>query len=224
MSNFEQNKIFAAILVAGIVAMLSGFVAKKISHPHDLHEDAVFVEGGVVDVSVAAAPEVPEPILHLIAEADIATGQKLSRACAACHSFDQGGPNKIGPNMWDTVGNKKGHIDGFSYSDALLEKGGQWDYLSLNKFLWKPKSYIPGTKMNYVGLRKPEDRAAMIAWLRTLAASPAPLPSESQIAAELAELSPPEPEIEEVIEDVAEDAAAEEPSAGEPSEDASKPE
>lgn len=204
MSDFEKNKIFAAVLIAGIAAYLAAFVGDKLVYPEKLKEDAVFVEGGPVE-TVAAAVQMPDPILHLIATADVARGEKLSKACAACHSFDQGGPNKVGPNMWAVVNADKGHIDGFAYSDALLETGGSWNYLSLNKFLWKPKSYIPGTKMNYLGIRKPEDRAAMIAWLRTLDSNPAPLPTEAEIAAEKAELAPPEPEPEvEELDDVIE--------------------
>lgn len=192
MSSFELNKIFAAILVAGIVAMLAGFVAEKLVHPHVPDQHAVEIEGAdlsVVGGSVKAA--LPDPVLHLIASADIAKGEKLSKACAACHSFDKGGPSKVGPNLWNSVGVPKAGKN-FAYSDALRELGGAWSYLDLNKFLWKPKKYLPGTKMNYVGLKKPEDRAAMIAWLRTLSASPDPLPSASEIAAEAAELAPPE--------------------------------
>jgi len=192
MSNFEFNKIFAAILIAGIAAMFSGFVANKLVHPEKLEKDAVEIEGGAIASSGPAKPKGPEPVLHMIASADIARGEKLSRACAACHSFDNGGVNKVGPNLWATVNAKKGHISGFAYSDELLATGGKWTYESLNKFLYKPKAYAPGTKMNYIGMKKPEDRAAMIAWLRTLAPSAAPLPSEAQIAAEAAELSPVE--------------------------------
>ena len=88
-------------------------------------------------------------------------------------------------------------MSSFSYSDALVAKGGSWNYDSLNKFLYKPKAYIDGTKMNYVGLKKPEDRAAMIAWLRTLGSSSYALPSEADIAAEKAELAPEPEETEE---------------------------
>ncbi|MFP4313047.1 MAG: c-type cytochrome [Alphaproteobacteria bacterium] len=205
MTGPESNKIFAAILIAGITAYLAAFVADKLIHPETtLETDAVAIEGGEVASAGPAQKAGPEPIMHLIATADIARGEKLSKACAACHSFDQGGPNKIGPNMWGVVGDEKGHIKDFVYSEALLEKGGDWNYDSLNKFLWKPKSYIPGTKMNYVGIKKPEDRAAMIAWLRTLGSSSYPLPSEADIAAEKAELDP-EPE---VAEDEAVDGAA----------------
>jgi cytochrome c len=192
--NLEFNKIFAALLVAGIAASSASFVSEQIMHPHELEADAVPIEGvESVAGAISSGPDLPEPIMHLIATADVARGEKLSKACAACHSFDKGGANRIGPNLWGAAGNSKGVHAGFSYSDALLEKGGSWSYDSLNRFLYKPKDYISGTKMNYIGLKKPEDRAAMIAWLRTLSDSPMGLPSETQIAAERAELAP-EPE------------------------------
>lgn len=189
-NNLESNKIFAAVLVAGITAMLSGFVAKKLVHPHDLEKDAVPLEGAAVISSGAPKVALPDPILDLIATADIAKGQKLSKACAACHSFDKGGPSKVGPNLWNVVNEPKGGKAGFSYSAALIEAGGAWDYDSLNYFLWKPKKYMPGTKMNYIGLKKPADRAAMIAWLRTLSSAPAGLPTDAEIAAEKIKLAP----------------------------------
>lgn len=193
MGGLEFNKIFAALLIAGIVASLSGFIAKKLVQPEELEENAFKIEiaeaGGT-----GAAPKVqlPDPILDLIAEADVARGQKLSKTCAACHVFDKGGPNGVGPNLWNTVGKTKQHAANFSYSGALAANGGPvWTYAELNHFLWKPKKYAPGTKMNFIGVKKPEDRAALIAWLRTLADSPAPLPSQAEIDAEQVALAPP---------------------------------
>lgn len=167
--NLENNKIFAAVLVAGIVAMLTGFISDKVVHSEDLAEDAYPVE--VPDTPVAGAsqpPQGPEPIAALIAGADMAKGEKLAKACMACHSFDNGGPNKIGPNLWDIYGADKGKKAGFAYSDAMMAHGGEWDIESLNSFLWKPKKYIPGTKMNYIGMKKAEDRAAMVKYLQSL--------------------------------------------------------
>lgn len=209
MGGMEFNKIFAAILVAGIIASLSGFVAGILVHPHDLEEDAYQVEG--IDGGAGGGPAkvaMAEPILALIAAADVARGEKLSKACAACHSFDKGGPGGVGPNLWNVVGGAKNHMPGFAYSGALEAQGGAtWTYAEMNKFLWKPKAYAPGTKMNYIGVKKPEDRAALVAWLRTKADSPKPLPSDSEIAAEQAELAPPEVAAE------AEEASATEPAA-----------
>jgi cytochrome c len=146
--NLENNKIFAAVLIAGIVAMLSGFIANKVIHSEELAEDAYPVE--VVEVAAGgapAAPQGPDPIAELIAGADMAKGEKLSKACMACHSFDKGGPNKIGPNLWGIYNDKIAHLDNYAYSDAMANFGGQWDIEALNAFLWKPKKYMPGTKM-----------------------------------------------------------------------------
>ncbi|HCQ70698.1 MAG: cytochrome c family protein [Alphaproteobacteria bacterium] len=182
MFNFE--KLFAALLVAGITAMLSGFVADIFVHPHEIEKDAVTIDGAAIASTGPTKKAGPDPVLALLSEADVARGAKLSKACAACHSFDQGGVNKVGPNLWNIVNKAKGSHAGFSYSSAITEAGGSWDYDALNHFLYKPKAYISGTKMNYAGLKKTEDRAAMIAWLRTLSASPAALPGAAEIAAE----------------------------------------
>ncbi len=204
MGGIEFNKIFAAILIAGITAMFAGFLAEKFVHAEKLEENAFKIEGVEV-AGVAPKADLAEPILALLADADVARGQKISKACAACHSFDQGGANGVGPNMYQIVAKKKQSVPGFSYSGALNQNGEEiWTYEALNKFLWKPKNYAPGTKMNYIGLRKPEDRAAIIAWLRTLSPSLQPLPTEQQILAEQAELAPPEDEAAEELLDAVE--------------------
>jgi cytochrome c len=186
MSNdLEFNKIFAAILVAGVVAGLTGFVAKKIVHPEMLHEDAVPIEGVAADAgSGAAAEATAEPILALLATANVEAGAKVAKKCAACHSFDASNTNMTGPSLHNIVGRAKGHMSGFAYSDGMMAMGTNWSYENLNKFLWKPKAYVAGTKMNFVGLKDPQERADLIAWLRTQDDSPEPLPTEAEIAAE----------------------------------------
>lgn len=188
MDSFEFNKIFAALLVAGITAMLAGFIAEQLMHPHELEKNAVEIDAGIIGSAVAATAEGPEPIAALLASADIERGQKLSKACAACHSFDKGGVNKVGPNLWDVVGGKKGHMNDFAYSDALLAHGGLWSFDELNHFLWKPKKLIDGTKMNFIGIKKPEDRAALIAWLTSLSDKPMAFPVVE--ASDVAETAP----------------------------------
>ncbi len=196
MNNLENNKIFAAILVAGIVAMLCGFVARTLVAPEHMEQDAVSVEAAAGPVSGGgAAVAAPEPILALLATADTAKGEKVHKVCTACHSFDKGGADGVGPNLWNIVGNKKHHIAGFAYSGELIKVGnGTWTYDDLNHFLWKPKDYAPGTKMSFIGVKKPEDRAALIAWLRTLSDSPAALPSQADIDKEAAAAAPPKTE------------------------------
>ena len=194
MSSFEFNKIFAALLCALLTVWLAWFGSYLFVHPKDLEKDAVTIEGAEDDHGgggEAAGPALPEPIMHLIATADIEKGAKLSKACAACHAFEKGGATKQGPALWGVIGHAKGTHEGFDYSEGMKTKGGVWDYASLNEFLWKPKKYIEGTKMNFIGLKKPEDRAAMIAWLRQQSDSQAALPTEAEIAAEAAALAPP---------------------------------
>ncbi|MEZ5813901.1 MAG: cytochrome c family protein [Alphaproteobacteria bacterium] len=194
MDSMEKNKIFAAVLVAGITAMFAGFIAERVVHPEVPGEDAVAIEGSAGGGSGGGAAKVkmPDPILNLIETADIAKGEKLSKACAACHSFDKGGPDKVGPNLYGVVGGPKAHSPSFAYSAAMTEFGGAWGYEDLNFFLLKPKDYVAGTKMNYAGLKKPGDRAALIAWLRAQGSGSFPLPSAAEIAAEAAKLAPPE--------------------------------
>lgn len=208
MDSFEFNKIFAAVLVAGITAMLAGFVAEHLVHPHELEKNAVEIAGLEGSAGGGQAEAMAEPVLGLIAAADVEKGKSLSKACASCHSFDKGGPVKTGPSLWGVVGRGKGSSAGFAYSAGMTAKGGNWNYAELNKFLWKPKKYISDTKMNFVGLKKPEDRAAMIAWLRTLNDSPAALPGEGEIAAEAAELAPPPAAVEDPAAAPAEGGAA----------------
>jgi cytochrome c len=175
----EFNKIFASILLAGIIAMMAGFISRSVVHVEKPHEEAYVIEAAETTTVADAVKAGPEPILALIASADVSKGEKLSKACAACHSFDKGGANKVGPNLWGVVNAAVAVHDGFAYSDALKAKnaeGVKWTYDQLNEFLYKPKAYAPGTKMSYIGMKKQQDRADMVAWLRTLSDSPAALP------------------------------------------------
>lgn len=188
--SLETNKIFAAILVAGIIAMMSGFFAKLVISEggHGAHAEEKFayevasMEGGAP--AAAKGPVGPEPIAALMQDADLERGEKLTKVCSSCHSFDKGGRDLTGPNLWNIVGRAKASHGGFAYSDAMTEKGGDWDYDALNEFLWKPKKAVPGTKMNYIGMRKPADRAAIIAWLRAQSDNPPPLPEVTEEAPE----------------------------------------
>ena len=187
MDNLKTNKILAGFLLAGLLAMGGGKIAEILVPDHELDENAYPVEiKQVADSGQATTPvnQGPEPILALLASADIEAGIKVAKKCTACHEFDADGKNKTGPMLWNIVNAGKGMKDGFKYSDALVGMGGAWDYDALNAFLYKPKAYIKGTKMNFVGLKKPSDRANMIAYLRSLADTPVVLPTQAQIDAQ----------------------------------------
>ncbi len=185
--NMRSNVALSALICAGIVAWLSGFVSRQLVNPVEISQDAVTIEVAAAapagETASAGAPE--ESVLAMIETADVARGEKVVKACVACHTLDKGGKNGIGPNLYGIVGRKKQSHEGFAYSGKLTTNGGDvWTYKEIDQFITKPKTYAPGTKMTYAGLKKTSDRAAVLAYLRTLADAPAPLPTAEEIAAE----------------------------------------
>jgi len=124
----------------------------------------------------AAAGSPAETLAALLANADPEQGKKIFRKCRACHSVADGGPNRVGPNLWNVVGRAKGSHQGYKYSDTMRTIGGKWTYKDLNTFLTNPRAFAKGTKMTFKGLAKPASRAGVIAYLRTLSDNPKPLP------------------------------------------------
>ena len=144
--------------------------------------------GASAPAAAPAEPAGPEPILAMLASADMGEGEKVFKKCASCHDVEKGGPNKTGPNLYGIVGAAFAHKDDFSYSDGMANHGGTWGFEELNEFLYKPRDYIDGTKMSFGGLKKAEDRAAVIAWLNTKSDNPVALPDPAAVeAAEAAE-------------------------------------
>ena len=176
--SLEGNKLVAAVLTAGIIGVGSAVFAGILYHPHHLEEPVFLVEAAAPAGGGEAAPAAEaQPIGALLASANAENGEKTAKKCAACHSFDKGGANKVGPNLWGVVNRPIAEHEGFSYSAALSEKKGQpWDYDHLNHFLTSPKAYAPGTKMSFAGISKDAERADVIAYLRSLSDDPAPLP------------------------------------------------
>ncbi|MET1026163.1 MAG: cytochrome c family protein [Dongiaceae bacterium] len=181
MSSLEMNKIAAAILVGGILTLGVGLVSNAIYKPHRAEQGGG--EGGAAAPAAPAAPSAIEPISKLLASADPAKGEAIAKKCMTCHDFTKGGPNKVGPNLWGVIGRQAGSHEGFAYSDAIKGIGKPWTYEMINHFIDSPKNYAPGTKMTFAGLPKTEERAEVIAWLRTQSDSPAPLPSDADIKA-----------------------------------------
>lgn len=167
MSGLELNKIAAAILLASLIAMVVGVVSNILYKPKlEVAQRGYQIEVAENDTPAGQVEEEPLDIEKLMANANAEAGAKTIKKCVACHSFEQGGANKVGPNLWKIVNAKKGHIDDFPYSKSMLAAGGTWDRESLFHFLQKPSKFIPGTKMSFAGIRKPEEIADVIAYLK----------------------------------------------------------
>lgn len=195
MSGFEWNKIAGAVLLAGLIAMVVGTVADSLYQPVLKPEKRGYEIAVASDVEETAGVTVKEEIIDvptLLASGDVDSGKSVSKKCATCHSFEQGGPNKVGPGLWGVVGNNKASHSGFTYSEAMQGKGGKWDYDALFAFLKAPKNYVPGTKMAFAGISKPKDIADLVVYLRSLSdnpvalPTPAPAPTTAESAAEAA--------------------------------------
>ena len=174
-----SQQLFAAVLVAGIVGAGSAVFSGILYHPEELEEPAYKIEvANAAEGAGAGGPAVAEekPVAVLLASADLALGEKTAKKCGACHSFEKGGANKVGPALYGVLDRDIGGVEGFAYSAALAEKPGNWDYEALNGFLKSPKDWAKGTKMAFSGIEKETERAGVIMYLRSLADSPAPLP------------------------------------------------
>ena len=181
MSGLEVNKILASIILAILVVTVIGHLGDiliNVKH-HEMEETAYKIDVPVSGEAVSgAAPkeEVIEPISLFLANASLEKGEKLFKKCGACHNYEKDSENKLGPNLWNMINRPKANVEGFAYSKALAEYGGKWGYEELAEFLYKPKQFVKGTKMNFAGLKNVQDRANIVLFLRQQSENPVPLP------------------------------------------------
>ena len=179
MDSFEINKIVAAVLLVALLVIGIGKLSNVIFYVEKPEKPGYVVEVQQASTSTTAAATVEDKkvdIAALMALGDVNAGEKIFKKCAACHSINQGGANKIGPALYNVVGRKIGGVADYKYSKAFVEYGKEWNFEELNGFLIKPSKWIKGTKMAYAGLRKEEDRSSVIKYLNQNSDSPLPLP------------------------------------------------
>ena len=176
MDSIEVNKILAGMLAAGTAFGLAGLIGSKLvtsEHPEKL---AIVIHGPAATAAPDTGPVIV-PIAVLLAKADPAKGAAdAPKLCGACHSFNQGGGNLVGPNLYGVIGEPIAQKAGYEFSSALKGKKGPWTFDAMNDWLTEPRSYAAGTKMAFAGITSDRERADVIDYLRTNAASPEPLP------------------------------------------------
>jgi cytochrome c len=184
MDSFEINKILGAVLFTFLCLLGLNIAAGAIFTPPTPAKpgyDIVVPEHPEGGGAPAAAPQ--GSIAQLLVSADPKRGEQIAKVCTTCHTFEKGGPNKVGPNLWDIVGRPKVE-PGFNYSAAMKAKGGDWTFDDLNAFLASPRGFVPGTAMSFAGLPRDQQRADVIAYLDTLSDNPKPFPKPEAKPAE----------------------------------------
>ena len=179
MDSFELNKIIAAVLMVALLVIGINKFSDAIFHVDKPVTPGYKVEVDQVVTATTSTKSTDIEIVDIAAlmlVGDVASGEKIFKKCAACHSINKGGKNNIGPALYNVVGRKIGELSDYKYSKALAEYDKEWTFEELNGFLIKPTKWIKGTKMAYAGLRKEKDRASVIKYLNQNSDSPLPLP------------------------------------------------
>ncbi|MES5099731.1 cytochrome c family protein [Agrobacterium sp. BA1120] len=189
--NSQVNMAVGALLGTIFVLMSVSIASEGIFHAPAPEKEgyAIVAETTGADSAGGAAEAPATPIAKLLASADAAKGETVFKKCMSCHTGESGGPNKVGPNLFDVVNRPIASHEGFSYSAGMKDfsKGGsvKWDYDHLSYFIEAPKKHVPGTAMGFAGIKKETERADLIAYLRSLSANPAPLPDPNAPAEQI---------------------------------------
>ncbi len=168
MKNLISNlKIIGISFALSLSLILFAIIVTNLFY----HQKPVIKRGFEIEIAadgkaIAKKAEKPVDIATLLKIANVDNGAKIFKKCASCHTIGRGEAAKVGPNLFAVIGRKKAAMSGFSYSEAMKAKGGAWDVESVSQFITKPKDFIPGTKMGFPGLKKPQDRADVILFLQ----------------------------------------------------------
>lgn len=176
MDSFEINKIIGALLGAAVLIFVINMIGDGVFPGPQRHADAG--QAAAPEAAAGAGPAAPAaPVVvaePAAADGKAENGAKVFKKCAACHSVEAADGHKIGPNLHAVAGRAIGKAAGFSFSPAMAGHGGEWSDAALSAYLAAPKTYIPGNKMAFAGLPKPQDRADVIAYLRQQGAGAPP--------------------------------------------------
>jgi cytochrome c len=180
--DLQGNKILGAVLAAGLVIMVVKIGSGYIYEQKPPAKPGYFIDVPVTEASggEAAPVDTPPDWGTVLPAADVAAGEKVFVKCEACHNNAQGGPNMTGPNLWGVVGRPTASHPGFDYSDGMkahAKESPNWSYDQIYMFLGGPQKWVKGTKMTFIGVKKPEDRINLIAYLRTQGSSGYPIPA-----------------------------------------------
>lgn len=180
MSSLAINKVLAAVCVTGLGVLGLQTLGHTVYHQ----------EGGefayAVEIEETSAPtevvEIGPPDFGvLLASADVSRGERTARLCISCHTFEKGGAMGTGPNLYDVIGRVAGTVEGFRYSQAMIDYGKAWGFQNMYDYLEDPKAYVPGTNMSFAGIRKREDRINLIEYLRTMSDAPVAIPAVADV-------------------------------------------